>query len=202
MTNFKLLSRLLIIFILIQFIVANISLSMVILGEDEKLNTDFDLFTKDNHLTYSIWNYENIRSIPDKPLKLTFNSNQWEALVAACMVPAFIGRTLSVPIFISDNTEELSIAIPHEIETVSSLGINPSSALATTVKSYWSKAELVFVVETIEQAYWIIPSASFLDAPILVSPSKETLEKLDTKCVIEIGNTNIIAEKVYTLNTK
>ena len=41
---------------------------------------------------------------------------------------------------------------------------------AAIAKKYWKKAECVFVVADYEQALWIVPSAAFLSAPILVQP--------------------------------
>jgi len=76
MTNTKFSFRLLIILILIQLIVSSISFTMFIFAENEKSKSNILIFTENNHLTYSIWNYENVKYNPDKPLKLTFNSNQ------------------------------------------------------------------------------------------------------------------------------
>ncbi len=139
---------------------------------------------------------------PDKALVLSFSKNQWEALVAVCAVPAFITRTSAAPLFFDDGSETVSIDIPHDTKTITSYGTEAVSASANLVIGYWSKAELVFAVETYEQALWVVPSASFLNAPILVTPTQETLNTLETKHVVVIGETKVQTGNTIKLSNK
>ncbi|WP_455392677.1 hypothetical protein [[Eubacterium] cellulosolvens] len=159
-------------------------------------------FTTNDHVTPSIWSYANVLNRPAKAMVLTFNHHPWEALTAVSMVPVFIGRTGAVPIIFDDGTEDVEWEIEHDTQSVSALGSEAISASAVVAKQFWSKAELVFVVDSYEQALWVVPSAAFLSAPILVSPTKETLNSLGTKCAISVGSSPVLAEKVIALSTK
>ena len=153
-------------------------------------------------MTPSIWSYNNVLNRPTKAMVLTLKHHQWEALTAVSMVPAFIGRTDAIPIIFDDGSEEVELEMDHDTQSVSSFGSEAVSASAGVAKRFWSKAELVFVVENYEQALWVCPSAAFLDAPILVSPTKETLDSLGTKCAISVGSSSVLAENVIPLSTK
>jgi len=158
--------------------------------------------SNNDHVTTAIWDYTIDLNKPDKALVLTFDQKQWQALVAVCTVPAFIGRTSSTPLMFSDGSGDVSTVIPYDTKSVSTYGSDAISATAKIATDFWSKAEIVFAVEKYEEALWIVPSASFLNAPILVSPTKETLSSLDTKYVFTIGDTNVEGENVIKLTTK
>lgn len=183
------------IFIVILFLLSSFS---TITGE----NIESKPFTDDNHVTSSIWDLNINLNRPEKALVLTLEQKQLQALVAICTVPAFIGRSASTPLMFSDGTGEVSTIIPYDTKAVSSYGSDAPSASIKIANEYWSSAELVFAVETYEEALWIVPSAAFLSAPILISPAKETLKSLGTIFVIAVGNTNVEADNIIRLSTK
>lgn len=182
--------------------ITNIFNNFTLISDSVIVEEEINPFTENKHITSAIWRYKNEVKIPTGPTLFKINKNQWEALSSVCIVPAFIGRTTNIPILISDKSEDSTINIPHETKAVESWGSDAITASANAVLNYWSRAELVFAVENIEQAYLVISSASFLEAPILVSPTLNTLNSLETKCVIAIGNTQVKADKILELPTK
>lgn len=165
-------------------------------------SAESELFTDNNHVKPSIWDLTIKLNKPEKALVLTLEQKQWQALAAICVVPAFIDRSSSTPLMFSDGVGDISTVIPHDKKAVTSWGSDASSASAMIAKEYWSKAELVFAVEKYEEALWTVPSAAFLSAPILVSPTKDTLNSLGTKIVIAIGNTNVQTDNIIKITTK
>ena len=183
------------IFVIFLFVFANI---LIVLAE----NTDKQPFTENNHITPTIWDSEINLNKPNKALVLSMNQKQWEALVAVCTVPAFISRSSSTPLMFSDSMGDITTVILHDKKAVTGWGSDAKSASGKLATEYWSKAELVFAVENYEQALWVVSAAAFISAPILVSPSPETLNSLSTESVIAVGNTNVEAENVLLLSTK
>jgi hypothetical protein len=149
-----------------------------------------------------IWAYRNVEKQPGKALLLDFDRKQWQALTATCLVPAFFGRERSTPLLFSDGSEKRTIEIPHDTLNVQSLGGNAAAATAAIATRYWGKAEIVFVVNDYEQALWVVPSASFLNAPILVSPSGATLNRLGAKCAVVVGGAKPSVSEVVSLGSK
>lgn len=131
--------------------------------------------------------FRNELKSPEKAMALTLEREQWQALVAACAVPAFYNSDGSVPLVYSDGTEGREIVIPHDAVSVKDLGNDAAMATAKLATRYWTKADLVFVVETYEQALWVTPSAAFLSSPILVAPDKATLDALGVKQAVVVG---------------
>jgi len=183
------------IFIILLFILGNFP---IVIGDDEEAKP----FTDNNHVTPAIWGYSNILNKPGKALVLTLEQKQWQVLVAACSVHAFISRSSVIPLFFDDGSEDVTIDVPHDTLQVTTLGSDAATATAKLATEYWSKAELVFAIEKYEEALWVIPAASFLEAPILVSPTEETLNSLGTKFVIAVGITQIPGENILKLPTK
>ncbi len=132
--------------------------------------------------------YRNELKSPEKAMVLTLEREQWQALVAACAAPAFYNSDGSMPLIYSDGTEGRDIAIPHDAINVTDLGADAAVATAKLAGRYWKKADLVFVVETYEQALWVTPSAALLSSPILVAPDKATLGALGVKQAVVVGN--------------
>jgi hypothetical protein len=167
-------------------------------------NYDNYIFTQNGHVTSSIWNYNNVWQRPEGPLLININQNQWQATSAVCAIPAFIGRTYNIPILISDNTDDEGINIKYQPKSIINWGSDAKSATEQIALDYWTSTELAFSVNDYEHALWIIPSASFLSAPILVSPTQDTIDKLGIKCLISVVNSplNIKTETIYTLETK
>ena len=141
---------------------------------------------RDEHIQFSIWQYENNNVQPSKPLVLELSQKQWQASVAAAMTPAFINRYDAVPLLFDDGSENNELSIPHDTKSVSSFGTDQSSASGEIATTYWSQAELVVVADTYEHVLWAVPIASFLSAPILIEPNSSTLTGLGTKCAIVI----------------
>jgi len=183
------------IFIIILFILGNFP---IVIGDNEEAKP----FTDNNHVTPAIWGYSNILNKPGKALVLTLEQKQWQALVAVCTVPAFIGRSSATPLIFDDGSGGVTSIMPYDTKTIATWGSDAKVASAKLATEYWSKAELVFAVEKYEEALWIAPAASFLDAPILVTPTQDTLNSLSTKFVIAIGNTNVPTENIMKLTTK
>jgi hypothetical protein len=155
--------------------------------------------TDNGNLTYSIWDYSNTVNEPTKALYLELDLQQWQAFGAICSVPAFFGRSRAVPLLFSDGSGGQKLYGSYDEKKVTDFGTTAESVSKKIATDYWSKAELVFVVENYEQGLWVIPSASFYGAPILVSPSKETLAALGTKCAVVVGNSNIDVEESIKL---
>ena len=192
------------IFIITALFIASSTLSVLSIAPE---NNDSEtnhivVVTNKGHVTTAIWDYSLELQRPQKALALTFNQNLWEPLVAVCAVPVFIGRNASTPLFFSDGTGEISTVIPYDTKAVSSFGSTAASASAGLAQNYWTKAELVFAVNSYEEALWIVPSASFLGAPILVTPTAEIIQTLDTKCIISVGNSSIDTENLINLPVK
>jgi hypothetical protein len=157
-------------------------------NESDINNDSHTIFTQSGHVTSSIWNFKNVLNKPDSAILININKYQWEVLAAVCAVPVFIGRTHNVPILISDDSDGKVIDIKYNSKNIAGWGTDSKSATEQIALEYWSSAEIAFTVENYEHALWIVPSASFLSAPILVSPSQDTIDKLGTKCIISIGN--------------
>jgi hypothetical protein len=121
------------------------------------------------------------RIVPEKALVLNLERQQWQALVAVCATPAFYSDGSATPLIFNDGTGTQEIAMPHDTASVKDFGSDAASATAIIAKKYWKSAETVFVVETYEQALWVVPSAALLSAPILVKPSDATFQALGVK---------------------
>jgi hypothetical protein len=157
----------------------------------------------DEHVQFSIWQYENVHNQPTKPLVLQLSLKQWQASVAAALTPAFINRLGVSGLLFDDGTENNDFSIDHDTGSVNSYGTDVTSASAKIATNYWSKAEIVVVADTYEHVLWGIPIASFLNAPILIEPQDSTLNGLGTKCVIIIGeNPNTQVDDVIKLDTQ
>jgi hypothetical protein len=140
------------------------------------------------HVQPAIWSYENIKNQPQTAQVVTLDQQEWQASSAACIVPAFIDRKHATPIIFDDGTEERDIGFPYNILDITDFGADISSASSAIATTYWSKAEVVMVTDTYEHILWASPIASFISAPILVGPSGGTLQTLNTKCAITIGD--------------
>ncbi|UCC68486.1 MAG: hypothetical protein JSV79_00690 [Armatimonadota bacterium] len=149
-----------------------------------------------------IWDYQNVKQTREKALLAELDRKQWQALTAACLTPAFFGREQSTPLLFSDRTEKRALEIPHETLSIESLGGDAAAATAAIATRYWQKAELLFAVDNYEQALWAVPAASFLEAPILVAPTRATLSQLDARCAIVIGTAKPPVAEVVNLPTK
>jgi hypothetical protein len=158
------------------------------------------------HINYhpqpGIWDYDNIKIQPQEALVLSIEHNLWQAKVAACMAPVFYDRFNETPLLYDDGSEGREISIPHISRSVSDYGNDAITASANIAASYWSKAEIVVVAESYEQVLQGIPIASFLSAPILVSPNLQTLNSLGVKCAIILGGTTFEVEVPISLVTK
>ncbi len=139
------------------------------------------------HVQPIIWTYENIKDQPETALVIDIQQQEWQASAAACIVPAFIDRKYNTPIIFDDNIENRSVDIPHETLDIIQFGTDLTTVTAEIANTYWSKAEIVVISDTYEHILWSVPIASFLSAPILVKPQGSTLQTLQTKCVIAIG---------------
>ncbi len=146
--------------------------------------------TDNGKLNYSIWEYSNMIKEPSKALVLEMEHKQWQALVGICTAPAFIHRGSTTPLFFADSNSEVNTIAQKDIKKVTDFGTDAASGSKKVATDYWSKAELVFIVETYEHALWVVPSAAFYGAPILVTPTQETLTTLGTKCAMVVGNGN------------
>ncbi|WP_455391584.1 C25 family cysteine peptidase [[Eubacterium] cellulosolvens] len=159
-------------------------------------------FTTANHVTYAIWDLELTLNRPDKAMVLTFEQKQWQATVAVCAVPVFIGREAQTPLMFSDGSGEINAVIQYDTKAVTAWGSDAITASAKMATEYWSKAELVFAVNDYEEALWIVPSAAFIGAPILVSPTQSTLDSLGTKSVVVFGNMTFEVDNTLVLTSK
>ena len=124
---------------------------------------------------------------PQQALVLQLQRDPWQALAAACLTPAFYNGDYAVPLVLDDGSEKREVAIAHDTASVSGFGDNAAAATAKIAKTYWKKAPCVFVVETYEQALWIVPSAAIVSAPILVQPDEATLAALGAKTAVVVG---------------
>jgi hypothetical protein len=183
--------------IVIALIILNSS--NIIASDDESI-----IFTNNNHVTPGIWDLKLELNRPTQGLILTMDQHQWEALVAVCAVPAFIGREAQTPLMFSDGTGHGNTIIPTETKAITTWGANAQQASLNLTTDYWSVAELVFAVSNYEEALWIVPSASFIGAPILVSPDSEALNSLGVKYVIAIGSVEVPAANgnIFKLSEK
>jgi hypothetical protein len=145
---------------------------------------------------------QNVRNPPAKALLLISERQQWQALAQVCAVPAFCNRGGATPLVLCDGTGKLEVAIPHDTVKVSSLGANATAASAALARRYWKKAPTVFVVDNYEQALWIVPSAAFLQAPILVSPDAGLLKSLGTTKAVVVGRARPRVAEVANLDDK
>jgi hypothetical protein len=156
----------------------------------------------DDHVQFSIWQYENVLNKPINPLILELSQKNWQASVAASITPAFVNRLDVIGLLFDDGTENNDFSIDHDTESVNNFGMDKTSASAKIASTYWSKAEIVVVADTYEHILWGIPIASFLTAPILIEPKDSTLDVLGTKCAILIGEkSNAQADEVIKLDS-
>ncbi len=142
---------------------------------------------QDEHVQFSIWNYENIHTQPPNALVLEMAHEQWQATAAAAITPAFINRFDATPLFFDDGSELSTIAIPHDTKKVTEFGADATLATGNIATSYWSKAEIVVITDNYEHTLWAVPIAAFLTAPILIEPPHDILRSLNTKSAIMIG---------------
>ena len=146
--------------------------------------------------------YQNELSPPGKALVLKLERQPWQALTAACITPAFYNGSRSVPLIFDDGTGMREVAIPHDSAAVKDFGADAQSATAAIAIKYWKKAECVFVLSGYEQALWVVPSAAEARAPILVSPTDETLKTLGVKKAVVVGDAKPAVAEVITLADK
>jgi hypothetical protein len=155
-----------------------------------------------NHPQPGIWEYKNSVNRPAEPLVLTLEQELWQAGAAASITPAFIGRSHNTPLLFDDGSESRAVQIPHETKGVTEFGTDLPSASAAIANTYWSRAEIAVVAGTYEHVLWAVPIASFLSAPILVSPDAATLQGLGVKCAIVIGMEGIESAETILLNSR
>ena len=139
---------------------------------------------------------------PVEALVLRLDREQWQALAAACVTPAFYNRNGAVPLVFDDGTEKRDVVIPHATASVKDFGANAAVATAAIAKRYWKRAETVFVAADYEQALWLVPSAAFLSSPILVNPDVATLQALGVKKVVQVGDAKMPGVEVVALAGK
>jgi hypothetical protein len=132
---------------------------------------------------------------PSKALLLQLDREQWQALVAVCVTPAFYSRTNSTPLIFDDGSERRDLEIPHDTLAVKQLGKDAPTATAALARKYWTKAETIFVVEDYEQALWVVPSAAFLSAPIMVQPDEKVLKDLGVTRAVTVGKAAVAGVK-------
>ncbi|MEI6502647.1 MAG: C25 family cysteine peptidase, partial [Armatimonadota bacterium] len=139
---------------------------------------------------------------PAQALLLKMERQQWQALAAVCAVPAFCGRGTATPLVFCDGTGTNPVAIPHDTLDVKALGGNAAAASAAIARRYWRKAPTVFVVDSYEQALWVVPSAAFLQSPILVSPDAGILRALGATKAVVVGRAKPQVAEVVKLDDK
>jgi hypothetical protein len=139
---------------------------------------------------------------PAQATVLRLDREQWQALAAACATPAFYNHNGSTPLIIDDGTGQSEVAIPATTVSVKDFGADAPAATAAIAKKFWKKAETVFVVGDYEQALWVVPSASLLSAPILVSPDAATLKALGTAKAVVVGGAKAPDVEVVALEGK
>jgi hypothetical protein len=164
-------------------------------------STDIQPFF-DNHPLGGIWDYENLKNQPQETLILSLDQIQWQVTSAACITPAFFGRIKSTPLLFDDGTEEREISIPHIKRDITDFGGDAQQASANIATTYWTRAEIVIVAGTYEQVLLSVPVASFLSAPILVTPSQSILGSLGTKCAIVLDDSDVNVDTIIRLKTK
>lgn len=145
---------------------------------------------------------ESVRISPTRAVVLRLQREPWQALAAVCLTPAFYNAESATPLVFDDGTENREIALPHDTLVVSALGQDAAGATAKMATTYWKKAGTVFVVESYEQALWIVPSAALFSAPILVNPSQATLAALGVQEAVVVGAGKPAVAKVTTLAAK
>jgi hypothetical protein len=124
---------------------------------------------------------------PPRALVLQLERQPWQAMVAACVAPAFYNNDYAVPLILDDGSEKRDVAIAHDTAKIADLGGTAATTTAKIATTYWKKAPCVFVVESYEQALWIVPSAAMISAPILVQPDDATLATLGAKTAMVVG---------------
>ncbi len=139
---------------------------------------------------------------PEKALVLQLKREPWQAITAICLAPAFYNREHAMPLIFDDGSEKRDVAIPHETVAVQDLGPDTASATTKIAKTYWMKAECVFVADGYEQALWVVPSAALLAAPILVNPDRATLQALGVKTAVVLGDAKPPVDDVVHLADK
>lgn len=139
---------------------------------------------------------------PAQALVLRLDRQQWQALSAACITPAFYNHSGSVPLILDDGTQKPEVAIPSTTASVKDFGPDAPAATAAIARKFWKKAETVFVVADYEQALWVVPSAALLTAPILVNPDPATLKALGVKKAVVVGGAKIPDVEVVALDGK
>jgi len=146
--------------------------------------------------------YQSVTIPPAKATVVQLRREPWQALAAVCVVPAFYNAQSATALVFDDGSENRAVALPHDTLVVGDLGGDAAAATARIATSYWKKAETVFVVDTYEQALWIVPSAALLSAPILVAPSQATLTALGALQAVVVGPAKPPVAKVTSLATK
>lgn len=145
--------------------------------------------------------FQNELNAPQKAVVLKLERQQWQALVTVCAAPAFYNSIGSVPLMLDDGTGTNAYVVEHDALAVKDLGGDAVAASAKLAQKYWKKAETAFVVSNYEQALWIVPSAAFMSAPILVNPDAVTLQALGVKRAIVVGDAKPgVAEVVNLLD--
>ncbi len=139
---------------------------------------------------------------PAQALVLRLDRQQWQALTAVCITPAFYNNNGSIPLILDDGTTKPDVAIPSTSASVKDFGPDAQAATASIAKKFWKKAETVLVVANYEQALWVVPSAALLSAPILVNPDPATLKDLSCKKAVVVGESKIPDMEVVTLEGK
>src|SRR5262249_40677217 len=89
---------------------------------------------------------------PSQALVLKIDRENWQALTATCITPAFYNHSGAVPLIIDDGAAKHDAAIPSATASAKDFGADASAATAAIAKKYWKKAETVFVVADYEQA--------------------------------------------------
>jgi hypothetical protein len=145
---------------------------------------------------------QSVRVPPAQAAVVQLQREPWQALAAVCLTPAFYDAESATPLVFDDGSEGRDVALPHDTIVVSTLGGDAAAATAKMATTYWKKAATVFVVDTYEQALWVVPSAALLSAPILVNPSQATLTALGTQQAVVVGAATPAVAKVTNLATK
>jgi len=182
--------------LIVALLIISGSLFLVINSDDATKESEKSLVPS------NIWLYQNIKNQPTTAMVLILDQQEWQATAAASITPVFIDRSHSTPIIFDDNQESRNIKITHDTKSVIDFGADAISATANIASTYWSKAEIVLIADSYEHVLWAVPIASFLSAPILVDPSKNTLNALGTKCTIVIGDIGSETEVETTIKLK
>ena len=155
-----------------------------------------------NHPLPGIWEYNNAKIQPLETMVLSLDQIQWQVTAAACITPAFFGRVQSTPLLFDERTEEREISIPHIEMDITDFGNDVQLATANIATTYWTKAEIIVVADDYEQVLLGVPIASFLSAPILISPTQSILNSLGTRCAIVLGESDVGVDTLIRLKTK